>query len=240
MVAGAAVTEIAGAVAAARWAATRPVDGTTARSDYPLGGELPFAHGVASGDPLVDRVIIWTRHTARGRRPRTVDWEMATDTGFEHVVAAGAQQATRHRDWTAKVDVTGLQPGTTYFYRFSHRGKASEVGKTRTLPEDPEHLRLAALSCSSWWSSYFSGFGHLAQREDIDLVMHLGDYVYDFPDSGELVRSRGGLSTPRIQTTGIGAPWRKCVAATRCGAQTRIYDAPTATTPFSWCGTTTT
>lgn len=190
---GAALTAVAGAAAVAGWAATRPADGTTARSDYPLGGEPPFAHGVASGDPLADRVIIWTRHTARGRRPRDVDWEMAADPDFHDVVVAGRQQATRRRDWTVKVDVTGLQPGTTYFYRFSRRGKVSEVGRTRTLPEDPEHLRLAALSCSSWWSSYFSGFGHLAERKDIDLVIHLGDYVYDFPDSGELVRSRVGF-----------------------------------------------
>ena len=83
---GAALTAVAGTAAAAGWAATRPAHGTTARSDYPLGGEPPFAHGVASGDPLTDRVIIWTRHTARGRRPRDVDWEMAADPDFHDVV----------------------------------------------------------------------------------------------------------------------------------------------------------
>lgn len=166
-------------------------------TDFPLGLPLPFAHGVASGDPLADRVILWTRitHVDPGARPVPVAWEIARDPDLTQVVARGTQDAVAARDWTVKVDVVGLEPATTYYYRFSALGKESIVGRTRTAPVAAiDNLRFAVLACSSYWSSYWSGLGHVARRDDLDLVIHCGDYIYDYPDEDELVRARNGES----------------------------------------------
>jgi alkaline phosphatase D len=165
----------------------------TPPADFPLGLSLPFAHGVASGDPLADRVILWTRitHVDPSATPVPVTWEVARDPELRQVVARGAQDAIATRDWTVKVDVVGLEPGTTYYYRFAALGKKSIVGRTRTAPVAAvDNLRFAVLACSSYWSSYWSGLGNLARRDDLDLVIHCGDYIYDFPDEDELVRAR--------------------------------------------------
>lgn len=174
--------------------------------DYPRLDTLPFAHGVASGDPTPTRVIIWTRVTLpdrdpagppganpRGSRP-AVRWVVATDPALTTVVASGTQTATAERDWTVKVDVTGLRPATTYYYGFRLGAQRSMTGRTRTSTSG--HLgraRLAVMSCQSYWSSRWAGLGHLARRNDIDLVIHLGDYIYDFIDGNEKVRSRVGF-----------------------------------------------
>lgn len=181
-------------------------DGTVPVDDYPMCAELPFAHGVMSGDPLADRVIIWTRVTLPERDPNgapganlpsarpEVTWKVATDPGMGNVVKRGSQRALPDHDWTVKVDVTGLQPGTTYYYQFSHAGRNSMVGRTRTAPADGVgEVRMAVLSCSSYWSAHWHGLGKLADRDDLDLVIHLGDYLYDFIDDDEMVRSRVGF-----------------------------------------------
>lgn len=164
-------------------------------ADFPLGLALPFAHGVASGDPLADRVIVWTRvtHVDPGARSVSVAWEVARDPDMRQIVARGRQDAVAERDWTVKVDVIGLEPASTYYYRFAALGQTSIVGRTRTAPASAvDNLRFAVLACSSYWSSYWSGLGHLARRDDIDLVIHCGDYIYDYPDEDELVRARNG------------------------------------------------
>lgn len=162
--------------------------------DFPIVSELPFAHGVASGDPLSDRVIIWTRITEEdiSSPAVAVQWQMATDPGMSNVVAQGTQDAVSDHDWTIKVDVVGLSPATTYYYQFSALGGlTSIVGRTRTAPDtDVSALRIAVVACSSYWSSYWSGYGHLADRNDIDLVAHCGDYIYEFVDEDETVRAR--------------------------------------------------
>ncbi|MCB1703598.1 MAG: alkaline phosphatase D family protein [Halioglobus sp.] len=162
--------------------------------DYPIVTELPFAHGVASGDPLKDRVIIWTRVTEEDAAGDAVPvtWQVATDPGMRNVVAQGTQDAISEHDWTIKVDVVGLSPATSYYYQFSALGGlTSIVGRTRTAPEvDVSAVRIAVVSCSSYWSSYWSGYGHLADRNDIDLVAHCGDYIYEFVDEDETVRAR--------------------------------------------------
>lgn len=165
-------------------------------ADFPLGLDLPFAHGVASGDPLADRVILWTRVTVAdpGTAPIPVRWVVARDPGLRDVVSSGVQDALAARDWTVKVDAVGLEAATTYYYRFEALGARSIVGRTRTAPAgDADHLRFGVLSCSSYWSSYWSGLAHLAARDDLDLVVHCGDYIYDFPDQDELLRSREGI-----------------------------------------------
>ena len=161
--------------------------------DFPMVTALPFAHGVASGDPLADRVIIWTRITERTPSAASIPvaWFVATDPQMQNVVRSGVQSTLAERDWTVKVDVTGLQPATSYYYRFQALGGESITGRTRTAPAaEVSELRIAVLACSSYWSSHWSGYGHIADRNDLDLVVHCGDYIYDFVDEDEQVRAR--------------------------------------------------
>ncbi len=162
--------------------------------DFPLITALPFAHGVASGDPLPDRVIIWTRVTLLPGTVSTeipVNWRVARDPGMTTIVRSGMQRTNANRDWTVKVDVTGLTPATTYYYQFDTFQARSIVGRTRTTPSTVvSQIRMAVVSCSSYWSSYWSGYSHIAARNDLDLVVHCGDYIYDFVDEDEEVRAR--------------------------------------------------
>jgi alkaline phosphatase D len=145
----------------------------------------PFYHGVASGDPLSDAVIIWTRLTLDDPQgTETVNWRMATDTLFANVVASGTTQTDASCDWTVKVDVTGLQSGTWYYYDFSHGTAHSLIGRTCTAPTDPTHLRFAVVSCSSYENGYFNTYSDLATRNDFDAVLHLGDYIYEYATDG--------------------------------------------------------
>lgn len=151
----------------------------------------PFRYGIASGDPLPDAVLLWTRVTptadslpGSGLGPRVaVGWQVATDPGFRWVVAHGSTVTGPERDHTVKVDATGLTPATAYYYRFTLDRTASPVGRTRTAPaptSSPERLRFAVVSCSNWEAGYFSAYRHLAARGDLDAVLHLGDYVYEY------------------------------------------------------------
>ena len=161
--------------------------------DYPLVLALPFAHGVASGDPLSDRVMIWTRITeiVPSATSIAVSWQVSASPTMTPVLKSGTQSTTADRDWTVKVDVTGLAPATTYYYRFTALGATSITGRTRTAPADAvDNLRFAVAACSSYWSSTWSGYDHIADRNDLDLVIHCGDYIYDFIDEDEFIRSR--------------------------------------------------
>lgn len=158
--------------------------GSRLDDDLPFDPNLsPFFHGVASGDPLQDRVIIWTRITTDATGPVSVDWEIAEDTAFVSIISTGTATTDMNRDYTIKVDVTGLRPETTYYYRFKTVGKSSLIGRTRTAPElISENLKFAVVSCSDYQSGYFSAYGHIADRNDLDAVIHLGDYIYEYPD----------------------------------------------------------
>lgn len=137
---------------------------------------------MASGDPLSDRVILWTRVTpAPGdTRPIPVAWRVARDPGLREVVAQGVLEASAPRDFTLKVDAAGLEPGRTWYYGFEALGHASPVGRTRSLPVgSPEHLRLAFCSCANLPWGYFNAYANLARRNDLDAVLHLGDYLYE-------------------------------------------------------------
>lgn len=143
----------------------------------------PFYHGVASGDPLSDRVIIWTRVTPDSgfTGNLTVNWKMATDTSLQNVVQSGSFVTNEDRDYTVKVDVTGLQPNTWYYYEFEYSGRKSLIGRTRTLPVGSiDSIRIAVVSCSSWQHGYFNAYGRIEDRNDIDFVLHLGDYIYEY------------------------------------------------------------
>ena len=163
----------------------------------------PFYHGVASGDPLSDRVIIWTRYTpdATGD-PVTINWEMATDTGFINVVQNGNMTTQSERDWTVKVDVTGLAANMWYYYRFEYNGDRSLVGRTRTAPTGAvDSLRFAVASCSDYSEGYFHGYRDMSERNDIDAVLHLGDYIYEYSNEpgqygADKGRELGRISDP--------------------------------------------
>jgi alkaline phosphatase D len=141
---------------------------------------MVFRHGVASGDPLFDRVMLWTRVTTT-RPISDVRWSVATDPAMTRVVARGEGATGMARDHTVKVDVTGLAPATTYYYRFEAEGGRSTVGRTRTLPQGSvSRLRLGVVSCSNYPFGYFNAYAALAARPDLDAVIHLGDYIYEY------------------------------------------------------------
>lgn len=141
----------------------------------------PFRHGVASGDPLSDRVILWTRVSSARDEPVELAWTVANDPGLRSIVSRGSVLATARRDYTAKVDAGGLEPGRTYYYQFRALGRASPVGRTRTLSQVAvERARIAVVSCANLPFGYFNVYGLVAQRADLDLVLHLGDYIYEF------------------------------------------------------------
>ena len=154
-------------------------------------GGTHFQHGVASGDPLPDAVLIWTRVTptaastpGSGKGPKvTVVWEVATDRRFRNVVRRGRFATGPSRDHTVKVDVTGLRPATWYHYRFRLDGATSRVGRTRTAPAHtalPKNLRFGIVSCANWQAGFFSAYRGLAERDDLHAVVHLGDYLYEY------------------------------------------------------------
>ncbi|HEX4842408.1 MAG TPA: alkaline phosphatase D family protein [Limnobacter sp.] len=164
--------------------------------DFPMVLAMPFAHGVASGDPLADRVILWTRLTLPEYPSKgvLVRWLVSTTPDMQNVIKSGTQRVVAKHDYTLKVDAQGLQAATTYYYQFKTGPHSSIVGRTRTAPADMvSAIRLAVVSCSSYWSSTWSGYGAIAQREDLDLVIHCGDYIYDFVDEDEQVRARRNI-----------------------------------------------
>ena len=140
----------------------------------------PFYHGVASGDPMAERVIIWTRVTVETTAPVTVDWVMSTDPYLLNVVKSGTTITDASRDYTVKVDVAGLSPGATYYYAFHALGRNSVVGRTKTAPVGSvDNLRFAVVSCSNYQHGYFNGYARISERDDLDGVIHLGDYIYE-------------------------------------------------------------
>ncbi len=141
-----------------------------------------FQHGVASGDPLSDRVILWTRVTPLSLKPAVpVSYVVATDAALTQVVLRGSSKTNPGRDYTVKVDAIGLQPGRTYYYQFSAEGASSPIGRTKTLPVgSTSSLRMAVVSCSNLAYGYFNAYARIAQRADLDLVVHLGDYIYEY------------------------------------------------------------
>lgn len=141
-----------------------------------------FDHGVASGDPTADAVILWTRATPRdaGATRLPVDWLITSDPALREVVARGRATADAARDYTVKVDVAGLAPGTTYWYRFASGEVASPVGRTRTAPVGTvDRLRFAFVTCSDYSRGYYNVYRRVAERRDLQAVVHLGDYLYE-------------------------------------------------------------
>ncbi|MFD3607454.1 alkaline phosphatase D family protein [Streptomyces atroolivaceus] len=178
VVKAAAATAVAGSVLAATGA--RAADGPA------------FLHGVASGDPLPDGILLWTRVTpapdavpGSGLGADTpVAWEIAEDRDFTRIAARGTAVARAASDHTVKADVRGLRPATAYWFRFSAGSTVlSPVGRTRTAPAAGAAvpgIRFGVVSCANWEAGWFSPYRHLAARADLDAVLHLGDYIYEY------------------------------------------------------------
>jgi alkaline phosphatase D len=175
------------AAAALASAVALPLMPGAARAAGPL-----FQHGVASGDPLADRVILWTRITPQTPR-RTVGfrWLIARDVKLRDVILRGDGETSADLDFTVKVDAVGLSPGSTYYYRFFAESEASPIGRTRTLPVGAtSRLRVAVASCSNHAAGLFNAYRRIAERADLDFVLHLGDYTYEL--------GPGGLGSVRV------------------------------------------
>ncbi len=147
----------------------------------------PFYHGVASGDPLSDRVILWTRITPDNgvTTPQIVEWYIAEDTNFTVNAQSGVLITDASKDFTVKVDPTGLTPNTTYYYQFRSDTLKSVIGRTRTTPVgDCDSLRFAIFSCANFEAGYFNAFAALKERNDFDALIGLGDYIYEYESGG--------------------------------------------------------
>jgi len=158
---------------------------TSSGYEGPIGPETLFEHGVASGDPLAGAVVLWTRVSPDEPGPVEVSWWVATDPDGRRVVARGRVRTDESRDYTVKLDATGLEPGTTYWYGFEALGRRSTTGRTRTAPEGGvERLRFGVVSCSFYAAGWFHSYRRLAERDDVDAVLHLGDYIYEYGSDG--------------------------------------------------------
>ena len=191
----------AGALAGAAVASTA-VAGRTAVAG---AQESVFRHGVASGDPMADRIILWTRVTPSPEAapgsglgaPVVVTWEISPDPDFAAIVRSGSLVTEAGRDHTVKLDCTGLAPDRWYHYRFRALGQTSAVGRTRTAPAHGAmpatgRWRVGVVSCSNWEAGFFSSYRHLEARGDLDAIIELGDYIYEY-QRGEYAGKNGAV-----------------------------------------------
>ena len=151
-----------------------------------LSAQDLFPYGVASGDPLADRVIIWTKLEPQGNISEMKGtWSMATDDQMKNVSKKGKFKTNTKQDLTVKIDVEGLEAGKYYYYQFEAAGKKSPIGRTKTTPQGKvDRVKLAVVSCSNFQAGYFNAYGNIAAREDLDAIVHLGDYIYEYQDGG--------------------------------------------------------
>ncbi|MEB6668355.1 alkaline phosphatase D family protein [Acinetobacter vivianii] len=146
--------------------------------------KVNFEHGVASGDPLKDRVILWTRLTPNDSSARLqVTWQIALDDQFKQIVKTDKVTTAASQDFTVKVDATGLIPDQSYFYRFIFGDKISPVGRTKTLPTSTSKVSFAVCSCSNYPAGYFYVYREMA-KQNVDVIIHLGDYIYEYGATG--------------------------------------------------------
>lgn len=161
--------------------------GCTAVSDIKKFSRVIFSHGVASGDATQNSVILWTRALPLqvGVNEVTLGWQIALDANFKQLVRSGEVSTSGERDYTIKVDVQELPAGSKYFYRFFGADTQSTVGKTKTLvAEQLTALKLAVFSCSNYPAGYFNAYREAALQADLDAVIHLGDYIYEYAADG--------------------------------------------------------
>ena len=170
-------------------------------SSSSVAGSGIFQHGVASGDPMPHSAIIWTRVTpTQEARPGSyagdpveVGWQVSRDRSFGRAVERGRVTTGRNRDHTVRIDVRGLEPNTSYFYRFRARGYISAVGHFRTLPAraaSPGSMLFGFASCANYQHGRFSAYRHMAEHENLQFVLHLGDYIYEGVSRADSLKGR--------------------------------------------------
>jgi alkaline phosphatase D len=159
---------------------------TGCKTTYTNLSNVEFEHGVASGDPSSSAVIIWTRvQPLENVNDAQIMWELSSNRDFTEILRTGLVRTQRNQDFTVKVDVQQLNPATVYYYRFSGADNISQIGRTLTLPvNNVQQIKLVVVSCSNYPAGYFNAYHHAAQLEDIDAVLHLGDYIYEYPMGG--------------------------------------------------------
>lgn len=142
-----------------------------------------FTHGVASGEPSASSMLFWTRYVAPvGADQVRLDIEVASDRDFSRIVTRGATRTGPYRDWTVKITLDGLEPATSYWFRFiGPDGSHSRAGHVRTLPVgQTDNFRIGLFSCSNMPVGWFNAYALAAQRTDVDLWLHVGDYIYEY------------------------------------------------------------
>jgi len=145
-----------------------------------------FQHGVASGDPLGDRIVLWTRVTPRdpsATQSITVRWRIGPDPDLRRVVSSGTAETGAARDYTVKVDAGGLTASATYYYAFDVDGEQSPIGRTKTFAvTGASRMRFALVSCSNYPAGFFNVYASIVKRPDLDAIVHVGDYIYEFAE----------------------------------------------------------
>jgi alkaline phosphatase D len=196
-----------GALAALPWLSACSSDSSRLENGLAPGpGEVAFRHGVASGDPDADSVVLWTRVTPGSPGPVSLRWRLFADPEQTLELASGEVRTDAERDYTVKVLPSGLAPATTYYYRFEAGEVISPLGRTRTAPAADaavSRLRFATTSCAWLTQGYFNSYGAIARRADLDAVFTLGDYLYEYgPDDvgGTLIPGRT-FDPPREMVT---------------------------------------
>jgi alkaline phosphatase D len=224
------VTGVASFAAAAWFSSSRLAGAVTSKPGFTA---YPFSLGVASGDPAPDSVVLWTRLAPRpleagggmSTNPVEVSWQIAEDEGMSRVVGSGTAVANPQWGHSVHVEAQGLRPDRWYWYQFKAGSETSPKGRTRTLPSAgtaADRLRFAFASCQHYEAGHFTAFEHLA-REDVDLIVHLGDYIYEGAaredqirrhNGGEIItlddyRARYALYKldPALQAAHAAAPW---------------------------------
>jgi alkaline phosphatase D len=183
-----------------------------------IASRVGFTHGVASGEPRQRSVMLWTRHVPISGDSSRLGWEIAEAGSPRRIVASGDVEATPERDWCVKVVAQGLKPGRSYAYRFLNLQGAAASGQTRTLPEGrTPRFTLGIFSCANLAFGHFNAYAHAAERRDLDLLVHLGDYYYEY-QSGKYPSARealaGRILDPANETIAL-ADYRLRLAAYR-------------------------
>ena len=181
---------------------TVAVSGSLALSACGVNHLIPtsvsFLHGVASGDPLSDRVMLWSRvspSNAPEGKDIDITWEVASDDQFTKIIKTGSVATNAARDYTVKVDVNGLSANTAYFYRFSFDTTRSPVGRTKTLPVGSvAQVKMVVFTCSNYPAGYFNVYAEVAKLTDVDVAIHLGDYIYEYPRDGYASQDAAALN----------------------------------------------
>ncbi len=164
----------------------------------------PFYHGVASGDPTQNSVIIWTKITLPvSKKIALVNWEVSKDSSFKELVNSGKLMTTEQKGYSVKIDVTGLQENTRYYYRFSYGNTRSIIGQTQTLPQNPSQFSIAFASCSNYEWGFFNNYRLIAEDKEVALVVHLGDYIYEYAPNVYGDTSIGRVNVPAKEITSL-------------------------------------